>query len=164
MSWEVRTGRWSGALRAVTSPRFTATSAVPTFRAVHEAISQGLVRSCHDLSEGGLAVALAEMAIAGGLGARLALMPRIAPKNQVAAKHPVVSLFSETPTRFVLEIRPEDLDMNLIALFEGLWWGPIGEVVEEPRFRVMGAPNLPNLLIDAPLSALKEAWQAPLRW
>src|SRR5205807_8120493 len=39
------------------------------FAKVHEAIRRGLVRSCHDLSEGGLAVALAEMAFAGGVGA-----------------------------------------------------------------------------------------------
>ena len=38
-------------------------------QAVHAAINRGLLRSCHDLSEGGLAVALAEMAFAGGLGA-----------------------------------------------------------------------------------------------
>ena len=43
------------------------------FRAVHAAISGGLVRTCHDLSEGGLAVALAEMALAGGLGAMVSL-------------------------------------------------------------------------------------------
>jgi phosphoribosylformylglycinamidine synthase len=43
------------------------------FRGLHAAISRGLVRSCHDLSEGGLAVALAEMALAGGLGAQVAL-------------------------------------------------------------------------------------------
>src|SRR6185312_3382776 len=57
-------------------PQVHRASAVPTFKAVHEAISRGLVRSCHDLSEGGLAVAVAEMAIAGGLGAFLALMPQ----------------------------------------------------------------------------------------
>ena len=39
------------------------------FAAVHAAIAKGLVRACHDLSEGGLAVALAEMAFAGGVGA-----------------------------------------------------------------------------------------------
>src|SRR5262249_4065172 len=38
------------------------------FRALHEAIRQGKVRACHDLSEGGLAVAAAEMAFAGGVG------------------------------------------------------------------------------------------------
>ena len=37
-------------------------------------LSQGLVRSCHDCSEGGLGVAAAEMAFAGGLGMRLSLM------------------------------------------------------------------------------------------
>ena len=42
--------------------------ATATFAAVHAAIDAGLVRSCHDLSEGGLAAALAEMAFAGGLG------------------------------------------------------------------------------------------------
>ena len=39
------------------------------FRGVHEAMLRGLVRACHDLSEGGLAVAAAEMAFAGGIGA-----------------------------------------------------------------------------------------------
>ena len=42
-----------------------------TFAAMHQAISQGLVASCHDLSEGGLAVAAAEMCFAGGIGAEL---------------------------------------------------------------------------------------------
>ena len=42
-----------------------------TFAALHRAIQRGLVRACHDLSEGGLAVAAAEMAFAGGLGARI---------------------------------------------------------------------------------------------
>src|SRR5690606_7962643 len=43
------------------------------FRGLHQAISRGLVRSCHDLSEGGLAVALAEMAFAGGVGLEVQL-------------------------------------------------------------------------------------------
>lgn len=38
-----------------------------TFAGVHRAIREGLVRACHDLSEGGLATAVAEMAFAGGL-------------------------------------------------------------------------------------------------
>ncbi len=43
------------------------------FRALSKATAAGLVRACHDLSEGGLAVAAAEMAFAGGLGMRLDL-------------------------------------------------------------------------------------------
>ena len=41
---------------------------LPRYRAVHRAIAAGLVRAAHDPSEGGLAVALAELAIAGRLG------------------------------------------------------------------------------------------------
>ena len=49
-----------------------------TMRALHRAIRAGLVRACHDCSEGGLAVAAAEMALAGrlGLDLRLAGLPR----------------------------------------------------------------------------------------
>ena len=49
-------------------PKVDAELAARTFAAVHQAIAAGTVRACHDLSEGGLAVALAEMAFAGGLG------------------------------------------------------------------------------------------------
>ena len=50
-------------------PKLDPLVAKKTFAAIHFAIHAGLVRSCHDLSEGGLAVAVAEMAFAGGLGA-----------------------------------------------------------------------------------------------
>ena len=45
----------------------------PEFRAIHAAIESRLLRSCHDLSEGGLAVAAAEMAFAGGFGVEIDL-------------------------------------------------------------------------------------------
>ena len=54
-------------------PRVDPVVARDTFAAVHRAIDEGLVRACHDLSEGGLAVAIAEMAFAGGLGAAIEL-------------------------------------------------------------------------------------------
>ena len=67
-------------------------------KALHAAITRGLLRSCHDLSEGGLAVALAEMAFAGGTGARVSLSG--VPRDQDASTD-LVLLFSESPTRFV---------------------------------------------------------------
>src|SRR5437870_1869447 len=54
-----------------TVPPVDTTLAPEIFRRQHDAIARGLVRSCHDLSEGGLAVAAAEMAFAGGVGADL---------------------------------------------------------------------------------------------
>ena len=71
------------------------------YRAVHAAIHDGLVQSCHDLSEGGLAVALAEMAIAGRLGVRVEELPH---------RDRTTALFSESNGRFVCEIAPIDLD------------------------------------------------------
>src|SRR5438128_5388225 len=54
-----------------TVPHVNRLQAPNLFRALHEAISAGLVRSCHDVSEGGLAAAVAEMALAGDVGADL---------------------------------------------------------------------------------------------
>jgi phosphoribosylformylglycinamidine synthase len=54
-------------------PKLDAPTAKKTFAALHKAIHAGVVRACHDLSEGGLAVAVAEMAFAGGLGAKIHL-------------------------------------------------------------------------------------------
>jgi phosphoribosylformylglycinamidine synthase len=96
----------------------------PLFRAVHAAINRGLVRSCHDLSEGGLAAALAEMALAGGLGANASL--RDVPCDDDAA-HDAILLFSESPSRFLLEVRPDDVN-DLADLFGGLPLGRLGDV------------------------------------
>jgi phosphoribosylformylglycinamidine synthase len=64
---------------------------------VFEAIQKGLVESAHDCSEGGILVAAAEMAFGGGLGLKLQLEDE--------------SLcFSETPSRYLLEVHPENLD------------------------------------------------------
>jgi phosphoribosylformylglycinamidine synthase len=79
-------------------------TAPATMRAVADAIAAGQVRSCHDLAEGGLAVAAAEMAIGGGLGVR------IDPDAIVCGEEITrtdVKLFSETPTRFLLEVEEE---------------------------------------------------------
>jgi phosphoribosylformylglycinamidine synthase len=134
------------------------------FEAVHTAIGRGLVRSCHDLSEGGLAVALAEMAFAGGLGAEASLSG--VPRAHDAALDAIL-LFSETPSRFLLEVRSEDVD-RVCELFQGLPYGPLGVVTLGSRegrpgrllINGLGA----NSVIDAPLSGLKTAWQRPLQF
>ncbi|MHC4849009.1 MAG: AIR synthase-related protein, partial [Planctomycetota bacterium] len=69
-----------------------------------DAIAAGKVRSCHDLAEGGLAVAAAEMAIGGGLGVRID-PDAIVCGEEIARTD--VKLFSETPTRFLLEVEEE---------------------------------------------------------
>ena len=133
------------------------------FRAVHAAMARGLIRSCHDLSEGGLAVSLAEMAFAGGLGANISL--RDVPCDDSAA-HDGALLFSESPSRFLIEVRPEDLG-PLTDLFGIVPLGQLGHVTGDseggdPRLTVRGLDEMP--VIDTAVSDLKTAWQRPLLW
>ncbi|MDR3622428.1 MAG: phosphoribosylformylglycinamidine synthase subunit PurL [Paludisphaera borealis] len=133
------------------------------FQALFTAIQRGLVRSCHDLSEGGLAVALAEMAFAGGVGAEISL--RDVPCDDDAAVDAAL-LFSESPSRFLLEIEP-DCYGALADLFGGLPLGRLGETRDgtdgEPtRLTITGLDGSP--VVDSTLSALEEAWRRPLRW
>jgi len=143
-------------------PRVDLALAPKVFRFVHEAINAGLVRSCHDLSEGGLAVALAEMAIAGGLGVDVSL--REIPTPGAKWYNPAILLFSESPTRFVLEVEEDSVSalFDLINgdLFDGISVSWVGEVVADPRLTIRN--QLSREVIDAPIADLKSAWQAPL--
>ena len=158
-------------------PQVDAARARQTFAAVHQAIDAGLVRACHDLSEGGLAVAAAEMAFAGGLGARIFLsrVPATDPKTaQPQHEQDTILLFSESNTRFLCEVPPEATGA-FERTMDDLPCGPIGEVVEGQRLEIIGlSPADANrgktssaatpLVIDAGLAQLKKAWQDPLRW
>jgi phosphoribosylformylglycinamidine synthase II len=96
------------------------------YRALHRAILDGLVQSCHDLSEGGLAVAVAEMAIAGRLGARLHTLPHA---------DPTTALFSESNGRFICEIAHIDLDTFLTAVPGSV---VVGEVTADAELAAPG--------------------------
>jgi phosphoribosylformylglycinamidine synthase len=126
-------------------------------RALHLAMQRGLVRSCHDLSEGGLAVALAEMAFAGGVGADVTEL-------RPTAAEPLpdeVLLFSESNTRFLIEVQPANVTA-LQKCFAGLPLTRIGRTGAEPRLRIAGTAG--EWVVWAPLAELKECWQRPLRW
>ncbi len=123
------------------------------FAAVHAAINGGFVRSCHDLSEGGLAVAVAEMAFAGGIGVDLTKLPGDFSDE--------VKLFCESCTRFLVEVKPAHA-AEFEACFANLPLAKIGITVTEPRLRVAGADG--EWLLWVKLAELKEAWQKPLRW
>ena len=141
-------------------PRVDAETGRATFRALHRAIADGLIRSCHDLSEGGLAVALAEMCIGGGLGAEVSL--RDVPCADEAAIDPVL-LFAESPSRFVVEVRPEHVAEILDRCAE-LPIGRLGNVAagssEGPSLVVLGLDN--GKVIDTPVAELRSRWLRPL--
>jgi phosphoribosylformylglycinamidine synthase II len=89
-------------------PRVDVAQARDRMKGLGSAIREGLVQSCHDLSEGGLAVALAEMAIASSLGARIDLgRPRWWQPDRRNTSN-IVQLFSESASRFIVEVTPQD--------------------------------------------------------
>ena len=138
-------------------PHVDLEQAPQVFTAIHRAIQGGLLRSCHDLSEGGLAVAAAEMAFAGGWGVDIDLTP-IAEASGL--NDPAVLLYSESTTRFLIEVTPEAAS-NVEANFAGLPLARIGTVtaVGRAQFTFAGKP-----VIDADCAELKSAWLTPLAW
>ncbi len=127
------------------------------YRTVAEATSRGLLRSCHDCSDGGLAVALSESAMAGGLGAEVCLTGLPYEGRQRAD----VMLFSETHSRFVVTVREADAEA-FEQLFLGQAWGLLGRVLGDGRLSVIASDG--SSLIDVPLASLKAAWKKTLDW
>ena len=95
------------------------------YRSLHTRLRTGRVLSCHDLSEGGLAVALAEMCIGGRLGATV---------TDLGHQHLPTALFSESSGRFVCELAPDDLDWFLDGLAAPAT--VLGTVTAEPVLRL----------------------------
>jgi len=138
----------------VPAPRFPGARQVA--RAVHEAIRNGLILAAHDLSEGGLAVAAAEMAFAGEVGLEIFLdrVPRPAGLDRDEAL-----LFSESCTRFLLEVQPSHLE-RVLSLLEGIPAAEVGRTVVYKVLRVVGTTGSP--VVAAALGDLQQAWKATL--
>ncbi|MHB9096844.1 MAG: AIR synthase-related protein [Syntrophales bacterium] len=125
------------------------------YEGLHRAMAAGLVASCHDCSDGGLAVALAETAFAGGLGLEVDL--RVVPAEGIARNDD--TLFSESQSRFVVTIRPASREA-FEAELAGCTFARIGTVIPAGVLRVDGLGG--TRIIEEELSALKAAWQKPL--
>jgi phosphoribosylformylglycinamidine synthase len=136
-------------------PKVHAITARKLYRALHNAIGAGLVASCHDCSDGGLGVALAESAFAGGLGLRIDLAA--VPAEGIARNDEL--LFSETQSRFISTVRPEAREAFETAL-AGSVFARIGEVIPEAVLEIDGLGG--ERIIEEGLGALKAAWQKPL--
>ncbi len=155
-----------GAMAGGQVPRVDAALAKQVFAAVHRAIVAGAVRACHDLSEGGLAVAAAEMAFAGGWGAKLDLsgMARDFPVDAPERAN-WIALFSESNSRFLCEVST-DCVPRFEQLLEGLPVACLGQVTAEPRLEIEGFGSFATgpVCLSLDVARLKQAWQAPLRW
>ena len=138
-------------------PRVRAEESRELYLRLWKAIQEGLVASCHDCSDGGLGVALAEVAFSGSLGMEVDL--REAPQEGVERDDYL--LFSESQSRFVVTVRPEHRGA-FEELMEGVPFSRIGVVREGRTFGVIGLEG--RKVIEADIFRLKEAWQRPLRF
>lgn len=117
-------------------------------RGVAAAIARGLVRAAHDVSDGGLLCAAAEMLIAhGGLGASLDL--------SAEGVDPLAAGFSESPSRYLLEVRPDDIGA-LRSILGGVPCVEIGALDDSGVMRWDGG--------SAEVAAMTRAWREPLDW
>jgi phosphoribosylformylglycinamidine synthase len=130
-------------------------------KAIYERIARltgaGALRSCHDCSDGGLGVALAESAFSGGFGMEIDL--RGVPQEGIERDD--LLLFSESQSRFVISVsaeRREDVEREL----EGVPFGLVGKVLKDDRFQVRGLAG--GLVLSATIGELKIAWKKPLFW
>ena len=138
-------------------PQVDAKKAMKLYRSLHKAITAGLVASCHDCSDGGLGVALAETAFAGGMGMRIDL--KDVPYR--GKKRNDYILFSETASRFVVTIHPKD-QSRFEKIMAGNVFSEIGFVSAEGWFEVTGINGQP--IVKDKINKLKEAWQKPLNF
>lgn len=118
---------------------------------LHQAIVDGLIQACHDCSEGGLLVALAEMALGGQRGVRADLSTL--QREQQLSLH--AACFAESPGRLIVEVRPEDR-LALEARLAGLPCIAIGQVEIDPRFRLYAPSH--GLVFEVPMADLREAY------
>ena len=130
--------------------------ALKLYSSISKAIEQELVSSCHDCSDGGLGIALAESAFAGGLGMNIDL--RKVPVENISRNDFV--LFSESQSRFVVTVRSENVK-KFEDIMKGNVFAKIGTVIEND-FIVYGLDG--KVCIKADINELKNAWQKTLRW
>jgi len=127
-------------------------AAVKLYKAIAGAIKAGCVAAAHDVSQGGLAVTLAEMAFSGGLGAELDL------SAASAGLTPVELLFGESPARLVLEVA-KGKEAEFLRLVKGLPVAEIGYVKEEPS---LSAGDGRERFFTEDIRALKDSWKREL--
>jgi phosphoribosylformylglycinamidine synthase II len=138
-----------------TVPKVRRNQAKKTFAAVTKAIDSRLVKACHDISEGGLAVSAAEMALAGGYGIELDL--KKVPSDKL--KRDDFLLFSESNSRFLVEVSREAMEC-FEALMNGRVFAEIGRVTKSARLCVTGLAG--EVVVDLSLSDLEASWKRTL--
>ena len=138
-------------------PKVRIAQAKNVMNSITEAIDAGYVKSCHDLSEGGLVATAAEMALSSDYGMELNLVNVPVSKNM---KRNDYILFSESNSRFLVEV-PEKRTKDFETLMKGSIHAAIGKVIREKRLSICGVDG--KRAVEASLNKLREFWKKTLK-
>jgi phosphoribosylformylglycinamidine synthase len=154
------------------APKVNPQLGIKIFRALYKVIKSGLVSACHDLSEGGLAVALAEMCFAGGIGAEVFLKNTTEAqrhrektrKDSVSSKSlclggESVMLFSESNTRFLVSV-PKEHKSKFELFMNNLPCAEIGKTVSSDRMKIYGVKG--KSIVNLELKKMEKVWSNAL--
>jgi phosphoribosylformylglycinamidine synthase len=120
-------------------------------KAMNRAMKRSLIESCHDLSEGGLGLTIAEMAFSGGVGAEIDL--DLVPYRD-GKPRPDLVLFAESNTRFLVEVEPGRAKA-FKKICAGLPCAKIGRTTSGVSLVIK---NRRRKVLDLPLRRLRRAW------
>ncbi|GFK92392.1 Phosphoribosylformylglycinamidine synthase subunit PurL [Fundidesulfovibrio magnetotacticus] len=138
-------------------PQVDAVSAKRRYQALRRSAKGRQHNACHDCSDGGLAVALAEMCLGGRLGADVDLSRVPASPD---CSDPLAVLYSESHSRFVVGV-PSANVASFEKLFAGQWMAPVGRVTTDGKLTVRRGEAV---LLSETVDALAEAFKATLDW
>jgi len=139
-----------------TVPKVRVEQAKKTMDLMTEAIDNGYLRACHDLSEGGLAVASAEMAFSSGHGIELDLTK--VPRTKETYRNDHV-LFSESNSRFLVEVTEKHRE-NFEALMKDTVCAEVGKVKKDDYLSVKGLDGKQK--VHAAIEELRRRWKSVL--
>ena len=139
-------------------PKVDASRGRRTMVAVGTAIRKGIVTACHDLSDGGLGIAIAEMCFSSAVGARIAL--RKVPGSQ-RFKRDDYLLFGESNSRFLCEVSPRKRDeFQDVAAGLRVPFRAIGRTQESPELVIDGLRG--DVVVRLELSEAEGVWRRSL--
>ena len=142
-------------------PTLDLEAAAQLYRKLFEAIQLGMISSAHDLSEGGLAVALAECCIGSNFGAHVSLEDLRDEEGK--GRDMLSNLFGEGPGAILVSIPPKFLPNweSFWSATDGISNNHIGTVSSDGRLLVSSDAGGTTAL-DIEVRQLKTAWLAPL--
>lgn len=139
------------------SPKVNAKTAKKLYKALHKAIEHEIVASCHDVSDGGIGVAIAESSFSGDLGAEIDLSE----VKYNGTKRNDFILFSETASRFIVSINPKNRE-KFEKILKGNCFAEIGKTTLDKKLKILGLNG--RKVIDSNINGLKKAWKKTLGW